>query len=66
MELKEVNFKEANRRMWMVKGQLIPDQYKDSDIEDLSNSYFNRIWYNEEAYIYEEGFEEAYREKYGE
>ena len=52
--------------MWMVKGQLIPDQYKDSDIEDLSNSYFNRIWYNEEAYIYEEGFEEAYREKYGE
>ncbi len=26
------------------------------------DSYFKRLWYNEEAYIHEEGFEEAWKQ----
>ena len=25
------------------------------------DSYFKRLWYNEEAYIYEKGFEDAWK-----
>lgn len=50
--------------MWMVKGTLIPDNWSQKDIDSMRESYFKRLWYNEEAYIYEEGFEDAYRTKY--
>ena len=46
---------------WLVKGHL---NTSEQDIIDCYNSYFNRVWYNEEAYIYEEGFEEAYEKFY--
>tara|TARA_R110002096_G_scaffold4645_4_gene21957 strand:+ start:460 stop:672 length:213 start_codon:yes stop_codon:yes gene_type:complete len=65
LEQKEVSFKEANRMMWIVKGSLIPDNWSQKDIDSMRESYFKRLWYNEEAYIYEEGFEDAYRTKYG-
>lgn len=50
--------KEAYRLFWIVKGHLnAPEQ----TILDSYNGYFKRVWYNEEAYIHEEGFEEAWR-----
>lgn len=58
-------FKEANRLMWMVKGHLIPKEYSESDIESVLRSYFARLWHNEEAYVNEEGFEEAWEKRYG-
>ena len=58
-------FKEANRLMWMVKGHLIPKEYSEKDIESVLRSYFARLWHNEEAYVNEDGFEEAWEERYG-
>jgi hypothetical protein len=56
--------KEVNRFMWIVKGQLAPDGYSDQDYIDVHDSYFKRTWGNHENYVHEEGFEEAYKEKY--
>ena len=52
--------KEANRFYWMVKGQLIPESWRESDIMKTYESYFARIWGNHEAYIHEDGFEKAW------
>jgi hypothetical protein len=56
------DFKEASRLFWMVKGHL---NAEDHVIMDCYDGYFTRIWYNEEAYVNEEGFEEAWENKYG-
>jgi hypothetical protein len=50
--------------MWIVKGQLIPDGYSDQDILDMYDSYFLRLWGNHENPVHQDGFEEAYTEKY--
>ena len=52
--------KEANRYFWIIKGHLIPKGWSDIDIEEISSSYFKRIWGNHEAVFREEGFEEAW------
>ena len=58
--------KEASRLMWIFKGQLIPEGYSDQDILDMHDDFFYRLWGNVERIVYaQEGFEEAYREKYG-
>ena len=57
----EVDDKEINRMMWMVKGQLIPDSYSHKDRVSMYNSYFKRVWYNNEAS--DEGFEKAWSNK---
>ena len=52
--------------MWICKGQLIPEEYSDQDILDMYDDFFYRLWGNIERIVYaQEGFEEAYREKYG-
>lgn len=40
----------------MIKGHCTDDQ----TARECYDSYFKRLWYNEEAYIHEKGFEEAY------
>lgn len=55
----------ANKLFWMVKGHLIPDSWSYADIRKMEQSYFARLWGNHEACYHEEGFEEAWREKYG-
>ena len=57
--------KNANRLMWIVKGQLIPEGYSDEDIVDMYDSYFRRCWGNIENYVHEEGFEEAWEKQNG-
>ena len=52
--------KEANRLFWMAKGHLIPDRYSDEDIRDVYDQFLKRFWYNNEAYIREEGFDQEY------
>ena len=52
----------------MVKGDLTRT-HRDQ-IEGAYESFFRRLWYNEEAYIQQEGFEENYqlfikKEKHG-
>lgn len=49
--------KEAYRIFWIVKGHLnAPEQC----IYDCYDSYFKRVWYMEESYAHENGFEDAY------
>jgi len=44
---------------YMVKGYIADDD----TVKKCYKSYVRRLWYNEEAYRYEEGFEEAYEKK---
>jgi len=36
--------KEANRLMWLVKGQLCPLEYSKKDIHGVFRGYFKRLW----------------------
>ena len=56
--------KEVNRFMWIIKGRLAPDEYSEEDYLEVHDTYFQRIWGNHEAPVHEEGFEEAYKERY--
>ena len=60
--MNNVDFKEACRLFWMVKGHL---NAKDHVIMECYDGYFKRMWYSEESYVHTEGFEEAWEKKYG-
>ena len=53
----KINKKEAYRIFWIVKGHF---NATESCILDCYDGYFKRVWYMEEAYLREDGFEEAY------
>lgn len=54
--------KEANRLNWLVKGKLIDISESDSTVEQLYDSYFKRLWGNNERMEYGTvGFEAAYK-----
>jgi len=53
--------KEANRLNWIIKGKLIDTSWSDIEVEKTYHSYFKRLWGNNESYIHEDGFEEAYK-----
>ena len=44
----------------MVKGYITDDETALA----CYDSYCRRLWYNEEAYRYEDGFDEAYKKKF--
>jgi hypothetical protein len=44
----------------MIKGHL---NVNEETILSSYDGYFKRVWYNEEAYIHTEGFEEEYNKK---
>jgi len=51
--------KEAHRLFWLVKGHLTASE---DTILSCTDSYFKRLWGNNERAVYgEEGFEEAYK-----
>ena len=55
--------KEANRLNWIIKGKLIDISWSDEDVKKTYNTYFKRLWGNNEMYIHEEGFDQAYTER---
>ena len=55
----EVSRKQAYRLVWIVKGHLAAN---DETAFDSYTGYFKRVWYMEEAYVAEQGFEEAWAE----
>ena len=56
--------KEANRFYWLVKGQLIPTSWSDTDVEKIYNSYMTRLWGNHERSVYgSKGFETAWKRR---
>ena len=60
--MSKVDFKEACRLFWMVKGHI---NTTETVIMECYDGYFNRMWYNSESYVHTEGFEEAWENKYG-
>ena len=63
-EYMSVDLKEANKMHYRVKGHLIPDEWKDSDIVSMYDSYYKRLWGNNEIAEYSDcKFEKAWREK---
>lgn len=55
-----VTHREVHKLFWIVKGYITTDEIA----YQCYNGYVKRTWYNEETYIYEEGFEEAYNAKF--
>ena len=55
--------KEANRLNWLIKGKLIDRSWSDQEVERTYDSYFKRLWGNNEMYIHEQGFDQAYAER---
>ena len=56
--------KEANRLNWLIKGKLIDRSWSDESVEQLYDSYFKRLWGNNERMEYgSTGFEQAYKER---
>jgi len=55
--------REANRFNWIIKGKLIDPSWSDNSVEKTYNSYFKRLWGNNESYLHEEGFDRAYAER---
>ena len=53
--------KEANRLNWIVKGKLIDKSWSDKDVEATYHSYIKRLWGNNENYLHEQGFEQAWK-----
>ena len=62
----QFQLKEANRFYWMVKGQLIPESWKEKDIMATYESYMARLWGNHEAHIHAVGFEAAWAKRQAE
>jgi len=59
-----LDFKEANRVFYAVKGSLIPKEYSQDDILEMYNSYFKRLWGNHEALIRDDKFEEIWANRH--
>jgi len=57
----QVKIKEAYRIFFLVKGHL---DCNEKTALDCYNSYFKRLWYNQEAWIREEKFEKEYKKKF--
>jgi hypothetical protein len=55
--------KEANRYFWRVKGHLIPEGWSDDQVMAVYDSYFKRLWGNNESYQHEIGFEAAWAQR---
>lgn len=55
--------KEANRLNWIIKGQLIDQSESDKTVEYIYDSYFKRLWNNNENYVHETGFEAAWKSR---
>ena len=54
--------KEANRLNWLIKGKLIDRSWSDQEVERTYDSYFKRLWGNNERMEYGAvGFEAAYK-----
>ena len=50
-------YKETCRLFWIVKGHLPPIHWDEAALWSIHNSYFDRVWKNEESYSKEGGLE---------
>ena len=52
------DYKQEYRLFYMVKGHLNTTH---DTVMKSADGYFRRLWNNNEAYLHEEGFEEAFK-----
>ena len=57
--MSNVELKEAARLFWIMKGHLTDED----TMKESYNGYFRRLWGNNENFVHEEGFEEAFLER---
>tara|TARA_B100000780_G_C20959937_1_gene383127 strand:- start:239 stop:478 length:240 start_codon:yes stop_codon:yes gene_type:complete len=62
------DIKEANFMFWQVKGHLIPSEYSNEDVISMYDSYFKRLWGNNESrdncrVDFEKAWEQEYVQK---
>ena len=55
----EKHLKQCYRLLWIIKGHI---NMSEADVLAAYEGYFKRVWYNEESWVSEEGFEEAWEE----
>ena len=55
--------KEANRTNRIIKGKLIDKSWSDEEVEKTYDSYFKRVWGNNEIYQHELGFQQAWKQR---
>jgi|TARA_B110000908_G_scaffold44907_1_gene54675 hypothetical protein len=55
--------KKVNEMFWAVKGQMFPTEYAPKEMRRIYDSYFKRMWGNNEFYLHLEGFEEAWNNR---
>ena len=58
--MSQPSHKEVHRIFYMVKGYIATDTIAYASY----SGYIKRLWYNEESYLKEDGFEEAYEKKF--
>ena len=52
--------KKVNKMFYAVKGHLFPIEYTVNEMRSVYESYFNRMWGNDEFYTHIENFEEVW------
>ena len=52
--------KKVNEMFYAVKGHLFPIEYTVNEMRSVYESYFNRMWGNDEFYTHIENFEEVW------
>ena len=61
MDLKEL--KQVNQMFYAVKGHLFPESYSVEEMRSVYNSYFKRMWGNNEFYLHVEDFEAVWNNR---
>ena len=51
------SLKDKNELFWSVKGHMIPDSWSPEAIDEMYDSYFKRMWNNNEYIYHTVGFE---------
>lgn len=57
------SLKDKNELFWSVKGHMIPDSWSPEAIDEMYDSYFKRMWNNNEYIYHTVGFEKAWKDK---
>ncbi|MDA9374114.1 hypothetical protein N9R43_01895 [bacterium] len=58
-----IELKKVNEMFFAVKGHLFPTTYTVNEMRSVYNSYFTRMWGNNEFYLHVEQFEDVWKNR---